>query len=110
MKANNQNLVEQVGGLEAIKVLAVNYIQNFYGVGVSWSGVSQSQRTAGYVIAHEVLHAMKLRHRKGVVTENLDGLEDKYRRPAGTNIMDYGGGIDLDLLQALIARGSPLLQ
>lgn len=83
---------------------------DLYGVIVAWGEVNGSQKMAGYAIAHEVLHAMNLVHREGHVTENVDGLEAKYRGPKGTNIMDYGGGIDLDLLQVLIARGSPLLQ
>jgi hypothetical protein len=83
---------------------------DLYGVIVAWDEVNGSQKMAGYAIAHEVLHAMNLVHREGYVTENVDGLEEKYRGPKGTNIMDYSGGIDLDLLQVLIARGSPLLQ
>jgi hypothetical protein len=81
-----------------------------YGVVLSWNLDEPTSLIGGRLVAHEVLHTLSLEHRRGIVTAGDDGLEPRHRGADGTNIMDYGGGMDLDLLQLLIARGSPLLQ
>lgn len=75
----------------------------------------------GRTIAHEIFHLLNVRHREGkqgpdaapgpdgltpVTDENGNLIRDKYNR----NLMDYGVQIDIDLLQLMMARKSPLLK
>lgn len=91
-----------------------------HGVLIAWPHASASNFTdkrlnaAGQNIAHEVAHAMNVLHRYGYTHDHYDGLETQLNKQLlgkfGTNVMDYGGGVDLDLLQLQILRASSVLE
>ena len=87
---------------------------DMHGVLIAWKFADAPVvKKGGQTIAHEVAHAMTLSHRAGYTFDHFDGLETqqggKLLGPKGTNIMDYGDGVDMDLLQVLILRASSVL-
>jgi len=91
------------------------YYPDLHGVLIAWRYADDPVvKKGGQTIAHEVAHALTLSHRAGLTYDHFDGLETqqggKLLGPKGTNIMDYGDGVDLDLLQLQILRASSIFE
>lgn len=88
---------------------------DLHGVLIAWRYADDPVvKKGGQTIAHEVAHALTLSHRAGLTYDHFDGLETqqggKLLGPKGTNVMDYGDGVDLDLLQLQILRASSIFE